>query len=84
MDSGNAVYRTSQVGFRSPFFKAGIALLMDGNMEAKPANIRHHIETDANCTIVRVAGFGNAFRIDFDDVFVRAEVRYHTMQSACP
>jgi len=53
-------------------------------MEARPVNIRHHIETDANCTIVRVAGLGSAFRIDFDDVFVRAEVRYQTMQSACP
>ena len=33
--------------------------------------------------IVRVAGFGKAFSIDLEEVFVRAEVIYHAMQSAC-
>ena len=33
--------------------------------------------------IVRVAGFGKALSIDLEDVFVRAEVMYQTMQSIC-
>ncbi len=32
--------------------------------------------------IVKVAGFGKAFRIDLEDVLVRADVIYQTMQSA--
>ena len=44
--------------------------------------MRHHIETDANCTIVNVTGFGKAVRIDFEDVLVSADVIYHAMQSA--
>jgi hypothetical protein len=30
--------------------------------------------------IVRVMGIGRAFRMDFEDVFVSAEVRYQTIQ----
>lgn len=63
-----------------PFLRAGILLLRDGITAERYTNTRHHIETKANCTIVRVIGFGRAFRIDFDEVFVTAEVRYQTRQ----
>jgi hypothetical protein len=65
-----------------PFFSAGIDLFRVGNIEARYARMRHHMETDANCTIVNVTGFGNAVRIDFEDVLVSADVMYHAMQSA--
>jgi hypothetical protein len=45
--------------------------------------MKHHSETDANWMIVRVAGFGKAFKIDLEEVLVKAEVRYQTIQSAC-
>lgn len=44
-------------------------------------NTKHHIDTKANCTTVRVMGLGKAFRIDFDEVFVTAEVMYQIRQS---
>lgn len=46
----------------------------------------HHVETKANCISVRVIGFGKAFRIDFDEVFVRAEDMYqmrHSIYGPC-
>ena len=46
--------------------------------------MRHQVKTDANCTMVRVAGFGKAFNMDLEEVFVNAEVIYQAMQSACP
>jgi hypothetical protein len=44
--------------------------------------MRHQMETDANCTIVNVTGFGKAVSIDFEEVFVSADVMYHAMQRA--
>lgn len=32
--------------------------------------------------MVKVIGHGKAFKIDFEDVFVKAELKYHTRQSA--
>jgi hypothetical protein len=32
--------------------------------------------------MVRVIGIGRAFKIDFDDVFVRAEVKYQMTHNA--
>lgn len=46
------------------------------------ANVKHHDDTQANCTIVRVIGFGKAFNIVLEDVLVRAEVMYQMIQSA--
>lgn len=43
----------------------------------------HHIDTNANCTTVRVTGFGRAFRMDFEDVLVTAEVKYQMRQRVC-
>ena len=62
-----------------PFFSAGI-LLSDGTTVERYANTKHHIDTKANCTAVRVIGFGRALRMDFDDVFVTAEVMYQIRQ----
>jgi hypothetical protein len=64
-----------------PFLSAGTALLSAGNREARYAEKMHQKETKANCTIDRVIGFENAFRIDFEEVFVRAEVKYQTTNS---
>lgn len=63
-----------------PFFSAGIFLLSDGTAVERYANTKHHIDTKANCTAVRVIGFGRALRMDFDDVFVTAEVMYQIRQ----
>jgi hypothetical protein len=52
-------------------------------MEESEARTKHHDETEANWTIVKVAGFGNALRIDLEEVLVRAEVMYQTMQRTC-
>jgi hypothetical protein len=65
-----------------PFFSAGIDLFRMGKIEARYASMRHQIETEANCTIVNVTGFGNAVSIDFEEVLVSADVMYHAMQSA--
>lgn len=45
-------------------------------------NNKHQKETNANWTMVRVIGIGRAFKIDFEDVFVRAEVKYQMIHSA--
>ena len=37
----------------------------------------HQVETKANWMSVRVIGLGKAFRMDFEEVFVRAEDMYH-------
>jgi hypothetical protein len=64
-----------------PFLRAGTLFLSQGKIADKYANNRHHIETNANCTIVRVIGLGRAFKMDLEDVFVVAEVIYHIRQS---
>jgi hypothetical protein len=64
-----------------PFFSAGIDLFKMGKIEARYARIRHQMETDANCTIVNVTGFGNAVSIDLEEVLVSADVMYHAIQS---
>ena len=60
--------------------RAGILFLSHGNIFERYDSSKHHIDTNANCTIVRVIGFGSAFRMDFDDVFVSAEVMYQMRQ----
>lgn len=39
------------------------------------------METEANCIKVSVTGLSKALRIDFDEVFVTAEVMYHVIHS---
>ena len=82
-DRGSAVANTSQEGFRSPFFRAGIDLFSEGNIDDSDVRMKHHKDTDANWMMVRVAGLGKALRIDLEEVLVRAEVMYQAMQSAC-
>ena len=77
---GNAVIRTSREGYLMPFLRAGILFLRDGITLERYTNTKHHIDTKANWIIVRVIGCGRAFRIDFDDVCVMAEVMYQTRQ----
>lgn len=67
---------TSREGYRRPFLRAGILLLRDGITVERYTSTKHHIGTKANWIMVSVTGFGSAFRIDFDDVFVTAEVMY--------
>lgn len=61
--------------------RAGTARLRAGNSVERYDSSRHHIDTKANWTIVRVMGFGRAFKIDLDEVFVSAEVMYQIRQS---
>ena len=56
-------------------------VLRGGYRCATYAKNKHHNETKANWTSVRVTGFGKALRIDFEDVFVSAELRYQTKHS---
>ena len=78
---GIVVTITSRLGYRMPFFKAGIAICRRGNRRARDAKNRHHPETNANCIIVRVIGLGKALRMDLEEVLVSAELKYQIMQS---
>ena len=78
MAKGSAVIRTSRLGYRMPFLRAGMLLLREGNMVERYTNDKHHRDTNANCTIVSVTGLGRAFKMDFEDVLVTADVRYQT------
>ena len=52
-----------------------------GNILASHEKKRQNDATNANCIRVRVAGLGNAFKIDFEEVFVKAEEKYQIIQS---
>lgn len=41
---------------------------------------RHQNDTNANWIMVNVIGIGRAFKIDFEDVLVSADVRYQIIQ----
>lgn len=77
---GRVVDITSRLGYRIPFLKAGIAVLRRGKRRASHAKKRHQPETKANCMIVSVIGLGKALSIDFEEVLVKAELRYQTRQ----
>lgn len=65
-----------------PCLRTGTLCCNHGITVDRYTNTRHQIETNANWTIVSVIGIGKAFRMDLEDVFVRAEVKYHTRQRA--
>lgn len=65
------------------FLSAGMLTLSEGITVDRYESRRQYIDTNANCTAVSVIGFGSAFKIDFEDVFVKAEVVYQTRQSTC-
>jgi hypothetical protein len=65
------------------FLRAGMLVLSHGNLVDRYESSRHHNDTKANWTIVRVMGLGSAFKMDFEDVFVNAEVVYQIRQSIC-
>lgn len=64
-----------------PCLRAGTVFLRPGNLLASPEKIRQYDETNPNCMSVRVAGFGKAIRMVFEEVFVNAEERYQKTQS---
>lgn len=64
-----------------PCLRAGMAFLRFGKMDASHEKSKQKPATNANCISVSVAGFENELRIDFDEVFVRAEDIYHTKHS---
>jgi hypothetical protein len=66
-----------------PCRKAGIAFLRAGTTVDSHEKKRQYDATNANWMRVSVAGFRKAFRIDFDEVFVNAEEKYHTRHSIC-
>lgn len=68
---------TSLVGFRIGYFRAVILVRRTGKMTASLAMVIQSDETKANWTRVKVAGLGKAFRMDLDEVLVRAEEVYH-------
>lgn len=51
-----------------------------GNTVDSQENRTQKNATKANCIRVRVAGFGKALRMDFEEVFVRALEVYHIIQ----
>ncbi len=79
--SGNVVTMTSRVGGLMPNLRAGMAFFKAGKLSASAEKRRQYVHTNPNCMSVRVAGFGKAIKMVFEDVFVRAEARYQTMQS---
>lgn len=74
------VTMTSRLGYLILCFKKGMATCSRGKVRARPAEMMHQAETKANCMMVKVTGFGYTVRIDFEDVFVRAELKYQTRQ----
>lgn len=79
---GKAVEITSRDGYRIPCLRTGTFRRSHGTLVDTYTSNRHQNETNANCTIVNVMGMGRAFKMDFDDVFVTAEVKYQITQSA--
>lgn len=80
---GSVARMSSRDGERIPYFRNGIVCFMRGNRRASAASRRHHPDTNANCTVVRVMGWGSAVRIVLEDMFVKMEVMYQTPQSSC-
>jgi hypothetical protein len=60
--------------------RAAICLWNIGKMVANHEKNMHKEATKANWIKVSVAGLGKAFRMAFEEVFVRALDRYHIMQ----
>jgi hypothetical protein len=58
-----------------------MAFFIAGKRSASAEKRRQYVETKPNCMSVRVAGFGNAIKMVFEEVFVRAEEKYQIMQS---
>jgi hypothetical protein len=80
---GSVAIISSLDGDRMPYFRKGIVCFRRGNLRAAAASSRHHPDTNANCTVVRVTGCGSAVRIAFEDMLVKMEVMYQTPQSIC-
>lgn len=58
-----------------------MAVFSQGKRRARSAKHRHHPETKANWIMVRVIGLGKALRMVFEEVLVRAELKYQIRQS---
>ena len=77
---GRVVIMTSREGERIPCRRACIFLGRMGNIDDSQEKRTQKNATKANCIKVSVAGFGNALRMDFEEVFVRALEVYHIIQ----
>lgn len=77
---GRVVLMTSRLGYRILCLRAGTWVCSAGNTVANQEKNRQKVATKPNCISVRVAGFGKAIRIDFEEVFVRALEKYQMMQ----
>lgn len=71
---------TSRLGYLILCLRAGIWLCSAGKTVANQEKKRQKLATKPNWISVRVAGFGKAIRIDFEEVFVRALEKYQMMQ----
>jgi predicted outer membrane protein len=58
-------------------FKEAILVRRTGKIVASFAKKMQRDETKANWTSVKVAGMLKTLRIDFDEVLVRADEKYH-------
>lgn len=72
---------SSLVGGRIPYFKKGMVCFIRGYLLARAARSMHHPETNANCTRVRVMGFGSAVRMALDEVLEKMDVIYQIPHS---
>jgi hypothetical protein len=80
---GSVAMINSLDGGRIPYLRKGIVCFMRGNLRAAAASTRHHPETKANCTVVRVTGWGSAVRMALEDMLVKMDVMYQTAHSIC-
>jgi hypothetical protein len=80
---GSVAMISSLDGLRIPYLRKGIVCFNRGYLLANVASIKHQPDTKANCTVVRVMGFGRAVKMALEDMLVKIEVMYHTAQSTC-
>jgi hypothetical protein len=78
---GIVVTITSRVGYRMPCRSEGTRAFSTGKMVESQEKKMQRVDTKANCIRVKVAGLGNAFNMDFEEVFVSALDIYQIMQS---
>ena len=71
---------TSRVGYLIGWRSAATCFFRNGKTDASQEKRRQKNATKPNWIRVSVAGFGNALRMAFEDVFVKALETYHTIQ----
>ena len=78
--NGKVVRMSSLLGRRIGYLRAGTMVCSAGKRWARADAIKHHEETKANWTRVKVTGFRNAIRIDLEEAFENIEVMNQKQQ----